>query len=76
MRGYILKSFYELNVDVKNALLYNNIEEVPIKRTRKGAVKHKLILYKYMATAGGVQIQVWKKALVNLYQINMKKLLK
>lgn len=74
IRESILKSFYKLNVDAKNALLFNNIEKVPIKRTRKGAVKHKSSSYKYMVTSGGVRIRVCKKALANLYQISLKKI--
>lgn len=69
-----MKSFYGINVDAKNALLFNNIEKVPIKRTRKGAVKHKSASYKYAVISEGKRIPVCKTALVNLYQTSRKKI--
>lgn len=69
-----MKSLYEINVDAKNALLFNNIEKAPIKRTGKGAVKHKSTSYKYEVISEGKRIPVCKTALVNLYQTSRKKI--
>lgn len=46
-RRAILGSFYKVDVNGKNAILFNTIKASVPERKRKGALKHKTKTYKY-----------------------------
>lgn len=73
-RKQILSQFHKLDVNGKNAILFGSISICPVKRPRKGAIKHKLASFKYSVTVQGNQIFICKNALASLYQIGKKKI--
>lgn len=73
-RKSILKDFYKLDVNGKNALLFKTISKTKPRRKRKGAKKHKAASYKYNVTFKGEQMQVCKQAVSSLFKVGFKKL--
>ncbi|CAG9785725.1 unnamed protein product [Diatraea saccharalis] len=72
-RQSILESYYSLDVNSKNALLFNSIVSKPVERQRCNAKTHKSASYKYFVKFAGVTKQVCKLGLCRLYQISRKK---
>lgn len=73
-RQSILQSYYSLDVNSKNALLFNSIVSKPVARQRCNAKTHKSASYKYYVKFAGVTKQVCKLGLCRLYQISRKKI--
>lgn len=73
-RKAIFSQFYKLDINAKNALLFGSIKICPVKRMRKGAVKHKSATFKYVVTVDGKQILVCKNAFASLFCIGKKKI--
>lgn len=73
-KNNILSSFYKLDVNGKNALLFKSINITNVKRRRTNAVKNKSASYKYYITYNCKTITVCKTALCSLYQIGRKKI--
>ncbi|KAL4713396.1 hypothetical protein ACJJTC_010381 [Scirpophaga incertulas] len=59
-REAILKDFYSLDTNSKNALLFRSIVSQQVARQRKNALKHKSATYKYFITNKGVTTEVCK----------------
>lgn len=72
-RKIIMSSFYKLDINAKNSLLYNSLKITPTKRQRTGALQHKTASFQYNITYGGKQTAVCKRAFVSIYNISMKK---
>ena len=72
-RASLLEAFHKLDVNAKNVLLFKCITKTAIKRMRQFAKSHKSASYFYKISKSGVEIQICKKALCSLYQIEMKK---
>lgn len=72
-RQSILKDFYKLDVNSKNALLFSAIVSKPVARRRTNAKKQKSATFKYFITHKGVTKEVCKLGLCGLYQISRKK---
>ena len=67
-------SFYKMDVNGKNAILFNTIKASLPERKRKGATQHKTKSYKYFITLEGNQILVCKRSLMALYKTSKKKI--
>ncbi|KAL4702600.1 hypothetical protein ACJJTC_016076 [Scirpophaga incertulas] len=72
-REAILKDFYSLDTNSKNALLFRSIVSQQVARQRKNALKHKSATYKYFITNKGVTTEVCKLGLCGLYAIGRQK---
>ncbi|CAH1114771.1 unnamed protein product [Psylliodes chrysocephalus] len=73
-RENIMFSFYKLDINGKNALLFNSIRSSSPGRKRKGATNHKTATYQYFLTLEKKQTLVCKRAFISLYQISKKKM--
>lgn len=73
-RETIFTQFYKLDINAKNSLLFGSIKIRPVKRLRKGAIKHKSASFKYVITFDGKQTFVCKTAFAKLFCIGMKKI--
>lgn len=51
-------SFYKMDVNGKNAILFNTIKASLPERKRKGATQHKTKSYKYFITLEGPDISL------------------
>lgn len=65
-REEILTSFYALDINAKNCLLFKSIIQSQPKRMRTGAVKHKTASYKYTVTYTGKKTTVCKRDFVSV----------
>ncbi|XP_074025535.1 uncharacterized protein [Leptinotarsa decemlineata] len=72
-REQIFSSFYKLDINAKNSLLFSSMQRSIPQRKRTGAVNHKTATFKYTVTVGGKQTTVCKRAFVKLYNIGTKK---
>lgn len=73
-RTKIHTSFYKLDINAKNALLFKSIEMHETKRQRKNARRHKSASYKYVITCNGKLHYICKTALCSLHGIGRKKI--
>lgn len=73
-RVTILNFYYNLDINDKNRLLFNNMSMHKPYRARKDAQLHKQYSYKYFVPYNDKNIQVCKAALQSLYQISRRKI--
>lgn len=73
-RGSLFKSYYSLNINEKNLLLYQCIKWYKVKRHRKNAIKHKTNSFAYSVKLPDRIQLVCKRALCSIYQISNKKI--
>lgn len=72
-RESIFTSFYRLDINAKNCLLFKSIKKKEPKRKKTGALKHKSASYQYSVTSNGRLTTVCKRAFISLFGISMKK---
>lgn len=73
-RGHILRRYYSLDVNAKNALLFKSIKILPVERHRANAKKMKQNTFQYSITYNKKVEIVCKDALCSLYQFSRKKI--
>lgn len=73
-RQKIFSSFYKLDINAKNALLFNSVTLKDVQRIKKGAKKRRSSTYEYYITCDRQSARVCKLAFGSLYQIGRKKI--
>lgn len=72
-REVILKKFYGLDVNAKNALIFKSIKILPVSRHRPTRKSSKKYTFKYSVTYDKQHIQVCRDSFCSLYGIGRKK---
>ncbi|XP_046688316.1 uncharacterized protein LOC124374064 isoform X1 [Homalodisca vitripennis] len=73
-RKEILTSFYKLDTNSKNNLLFKSIVPVPVDRSKQNVSKKKSQSYQFYVRKNNEDERVCKKALCSLFQIGKKKI--